>query len=120
MKTKYLILEYPSCSTSKKAFKWLEEHDIIVERRNIKEDNPTKEELSEWIKMSGKPIKAFFNTSGQVYRKNNLKEVVARGNVDEMLNWLSSDGMVVKRPLLISSKFVLVGFKEKEWEEKLL
>lgn len=119
MKTKYVLFEYPSCSTSQKALKWLQEHNIEVDKRNIKEQKPTNEELQHWIQISGLPIKAFFNTSGLIYRNNNLKEVVAKNDTDQMLKWLSSDGMVVKRPLLIGPDFVLVGFKEKEWAEKL-
>ncbi|WP_297431160.1 arsenate reductase family protein [uncultured Cetobacterium sp.] len=114
---KYLFVNYPKCSTCVKAKKWLEENGIEFEPRHIVENNPTKEELKKWIALSGQPIKKFFNTSGILYREMNLKEKVAQNNEDELLDILSTNGMLVKRPLLIGNNKVLIGFKEKEWEE---
>lgn len=119
-KEKLLFVQYPPCSTCKKAAKWLSEHKIDVDSRNIKEANPQKEELKTWIERSKLPVSKFFNTSGKVYKENNLKEKVASGNLNELLDILSSDGMVVKRPILVSDSFVLVGFKEEEWTKHLL
>ena len=114
---KYLFVNYPKCSTCVKAKKWLEENGIEFEPRHIVENNPTKEELKKWIALSGQPIKKFFNTSGILYREMNLKEKVAQNNEDELLDILSTNGMLVKRPLLIGNNKILIGFKEKEWEE---
>lgn len=114
---KYLFVNYPKCSTCTKAKKWLEENGVDFESRHIVENNPTKEELKKWITLSGQPIKKFFNTSGILYREMNLKEKVAQNNEDELLDILSTNGMLVKRPLLIGKDEVLIGFKEKEWEE---
>lgn len=114
---KYLFLNYPKCSTCIKARKWLEENGIDFESRHIVENNPTKEELREYIEKSGQPIKKFFNTSGILYREMNLKEKVAQGNFEELLDILASNGMIVKRPLLIGESTVLIGFKEAEWEK---
>ena len=114
---KYLFVNYPKCSTCVKAKKWLEENGVDFESRHIVENNPTKEELKKWIALSGQPIKKFFNTSGILYREMNLKEKVAQNNEDELLDILSTNGMLVKRPLLIGNNKVLIGFKEKEWEE---
>jgi arsenate reductase len=114
---KYLFVNYPKCSTCAKAKKWLEENGVDFESRHIVENNPTKEELKKWITLSGQPIKKFFNTSGILYREMNLKEKVAQNNEDELLDILSTNGMLVKRPLLIGKDKVLIGFKEKEWEE---
>lgn len=114
---KYLFVNYPKCSTCVKAKKWLEENGVDFESRHIVENNPTKEELKKWITLSGQPIKKFFNTSGILYREMNLKEKVAQNNEDELLDILSTNGMLVKRPLLIGKDKVLIGFKEKEWEE---
>ncbi|MGL4509428.1 arsenate reductase family protein [Cetobacterium sp.] len=114
---KYLFVNYPKCSTCVKAKKWLEENGVYFESRHIVENNPTKEELKKWITLSGQPIKKFFNTSGILYREMNLKEKVAQNNEDELLDILSTNGMLVKRPLLIGKDKVLIGFKEKEWEE---
>ena len=119
-KSKILFVEYPICTTCKKAKKWLEANNIIFEDRNIKIDNPTKEELKLWIKKSGLNINKFFNTSGKIYKENNLKEKVAQGNIDELLDILSSDGMVVKRPIIVGEDFVLVGFNEESWINKLV
>ena len=110
---------YPKCTTCKKAEKWLDDNDIGYEMRDIKTDNPTYDELNEWYNLSGLPLKKFFNTSGLLYKSMNLKEKLPTMSESEMLKLLSSDGMLVKRPLLIGDDFVLVGFKESKWEEKL-
>lgn len=112
-----LLLEYPKCSTCKKAKKWLEEQKVSFEDRHIKDQNPSVSELKEWHKKSGLPLKRFFNTSGVVYREMQLKDKLAELDEEEQYKLLASDGMLVKRPLLIGGSFVLVGFKEKEWEE---
>ena len=108
---------YPKCTTCQKAQKWLDENNIEYELRNIKENKPTLEELKELYKRSGLPLKRFFNTSGLLYKSMELKDKLPQMSVEEMLLLLSGDGMLVKRPILVSEKFVLVGFKEKEWEE---
>lgn len=110
---------YPKCTTCQKAKKWLDDNNIEYELRDIKEDTPTFEELSEWYKMSGLPLKKFFNTSGLLYKSMELKDKLSTMSEKEQLKLLSTDGMLVKRPLLIGKDFVLVGFKEKEWSEKL-
>lgn len=115
----YLLIEYPKCSTCQKAKKWLEENQIKYIDRHIIEECPTKEELEEWIKRSGKKMQSFFNTSGLVYRNLNLKEKLPTLSDKEKLKLLSSNGMLLKRPLLIGEDFVLNGFKKNEWEEKL-
>lgn len=112
-----LFIEYPKCSTCKKAKKYLEEHGIEFEDRHIVEENPTKEELTEWIRISGKPIKKFFNTSGMKYRELGLKDKLPEMSEEEQIELLASDGMLVKRPLLIDGEMVLTGFKEAEWPE---
>lgn len=117
---KYLFLEYPKCTTCKKAKKWLESNNIKFEDRHIVENNPTKEELKEWFVRSGLPIKKFFNTSGVLYREMNLKEKVKTASEDELIDTLSTNGMLVKRPLVVADDFVLIGFKEVEWEQRLL
>ena len=116
---KNIFIEYPKCSTCKKAEKWLKENKIEYEKRNIVEENPNKEELKKWIKQSGKEIKKFFNTSGLKYKALNLREKLANMKDEEKIDLLSSDGMLVKRPLLITEKEILIGFKEQEWNEKL-
>ncbi len=108
---------YPKCTTCKKAQNWLDSKGIEYSIRNIKEENPTYEELKEWHEKSGLPVKKFFNTSGILYRSMNLKEKLDNMTDDEKLRLLAGDGMLVKRPLLICENRVLVGFKEKEWEE---
>ena len=110
---------YPKCTTCHKAKKWLDDNKIEYELRDIKLDNPTLEELTEWYKKSGLPLKKFFNTSGLLYKSLELKDKLPTMTEDEMLNLLATDGMLVKRPLLIGQDFVLVGFKEAEWKEKL-
>lgn len=117
---KYLFLEYPKCTTCKKAKKWLQDNGISFEDRHIVENNPTKEELKEWIGRSGLLINKFFNTSGILYREMNLKEKVKSLEEEELIEILSTNGMLVKRPLIVAEDFVLVGFKEEAWKEKML
>ena len=112
-----LFIEYPKCSTCKKAKKYLEEHGIEFEDRHIVEENPTKEELAEWIRISGKPVKKFFNTSGMKYRELGLKDKLPQMSEEKQIELLASDGMLVKRTLLIDGEMVLTGFKEAEWPE---
>lgn len=111
-----LVLCYPKCSTCKKAEKWLEDQGMPFEYRDIKVNNPTKEELGLWYENSGFPLKRFWNTSGQQYRALNLKEKLPLMTEEEQLELLASDGMLVKRPILVHEGRVLVGFKEAEWE----
>lgn len=115
-----LFLQYPPCSTCKKAKKWLDDHGVAYEARDIKQDNPTQEELRAWQARSGLPLKRFFNTSGQIYRSLQLKEKLPAMPEAEQLALLAGDGMLVKRPLAVGEDFVLVGFKEAEWEQTLL
>lgn len=115
-----LFVNYPKCSTCRKAKKWLDEHDIEYESRHIIDDNPAADELRKWWGISGLPLKRFFNTSGMKYRELKLKDKLPDMSEDEQLDLLATDGMLVKRPILVSDDIVLVGFKIKEWEEKLL
>ena len=115
-----IFIEYPKCSTCKKAKKWLDDHNIKYEDRHIIENNPTFDELKEWYHKSNLDIKRFFNTSGMLYKEMNLKDKLPNMNEDEMLEILSTNGMLVKRPLIISNDVILTGFKEKEWEDNLL
>ena len=110
---------YPKCATCQKAKKWLDDNKIEYELRDIKLDNPTLDELTEWYKKSGLPLKRFFNTSGLLYKSLDLKNKLSQMTEDEMLKLLATDGMLVKRPLLIDDDLVLVGFKEAEWSIKL-
>ena len=110
---------YPKCTTCQKARKWLDENQIEYEFRDIKLDNPTLDELTEWQKKSGLPLKKFFNTSGLLYKSLDLKNKLPNMTEDEMLALLATDGMLVKRPLLVGEDFVLVGFNENEWEMNL-
>ena len=114
-----LFVCYPKCTTCQKAKKWLDDHNVKYELRNIKEENPSTEELKDWYKKSGLDIKKFFNTSGLLYKSMNLKDKLPEMSEDEKLELLASDGMLVKRPLLISEDKVLVGFKETIYEEIL-
>lgn len=114
-----LFVEYPKCSTCQKAKKWLDENGFEYESRHIKEDNPSYEELKIWYEQSGMPLKKFFNTSGMLYKSMQLKDKQPQMSDDEQLKLLSTDGMLVKRPLIISDKAILTGFRVKEWEEKL-
>lgn len=115
--SKALFVAYPKCSTCKKAEKWLRDQGVDYELRNIKEDNPAKEELREWHEKSGLDIKRFFNTSGMLYRQMQLKDRLADMSEEEKLELLATDGMLVKRPILIYKDHVLTGFREKEWDE---
>ena len=108
---------YPKCTTCQKAKKWLDDNSIKYEFRDIKLDNPTLNELTEWYKKSGLPLKKFFNTSGLLYKSLDLKNKLPSMSEEEMLELLSSDGMLVKRPLIISESLVLLGFKEEEYEK---
>ncbi len=110
---------YPKCTTCQKAKKWLDDNKIEYELRDIKEDNPTIKELTTWYKQSGLPLKKFFNTSGLLYKSMELKYKLLTMTEEEQLKLLATDGMLVKRPLVIGNDFVLVGFKESEWLEKL-
>lgn len=114
-----LVLVYRKCSTCIKALKWLEDNNIEFTERPIKEENPTYEELKEWYQMSGLPLKKFFNTSGLIYKDLGLKDKLPTMSEEEQLQLLATNGMLVKRPLVVGEDFVLTGFKEKEWEEKL-
>lgn len=116
---KNIFLWYPKCTTCQKAKKWLEENNIQFEERHIVENNPNKQELEEWINKSNYEIKKFFNTSGLKYKELNLKEKLPNMSQDEKLELLATNGMLVKRPIFISDNNILVGFKEKEWEDKL-
>ena len=109
---------YPKCTTCQKAKKWLDDNKIEYKLRAIKEDNPSYEELYAWYKMSGLPLKKFFNTSGLLYKSMGLKDKLPIMPEEEQLKLLATDGMLVKRPLVIAKDFVLVGFKEREWSEK--
>ena len=110
---------YPKCTTCQRARKWLDDHQIAYEIRDIKTENPTCEELASWHKRSGLPLKKFFNTSGLLYKSMELKDKLPSMSEDEMRKLLATDGMLVKRPLLVGDDFVLVGFKEREWAERL-
>ena len=114
-----LFLQYPPCSTCKKAKRFLDEHGICYTDRHIKENNPSYEELKLWYEKSGLPLKRFFNTSGLQYKALNLKEQLPNMTEEEQLRLLASDGMLVKRPLLITDGAVLTGFKEAQWSEVL-
>lgn len=115
-----LFLEYPKCSTCKKAKKWLDEHGVDYVDRHIVEDNPSADELRAWQAKSGLPLRRFFNTSGMLYRELGIKKRFEEGMTDdEAFELLATNGMLVKRPLVIGSDFVLIGFKEAEWEERL-
>ena len=115
---KVLFVQYPKCSTCKKALNWLKENDVEFEDRHIVDNNPTAEELKEWHEKSGLPLKRFFNTSGQIYRQNNIKDRLPNMSDEEQYELLATNGMLVKRPIIVGEDYVLVGFKEKEYEEK--
>ena len=114
-----LFFEYPKCSTCKKAKKWLDEQGISYEDRHIIEDNPTVKELKDWHERSGLPLKRFFNTSGMKYRELGLKDKLPEMSEEEQYELLATDGMLVKRPLVVGDDFVLIGFKEALWKETL-
>lgn len=115
-----IFMQYPPCSTCKKAKVWLDARGIAYEDRHIKENNPTYEELKAWQAKSGLPLKRFFNTSGLKYKELNLRERLPEMSEEEQLRLLASDGMLVKRPILVTESAVLLGFREKEWEALLL
>ena len=115
-----LFLEYPPCSTCKKAKAWLDANSISYTARHIKEENPSYEELKVWYQRSGLPLKKFFNTSGLLYKEMQLKDKLPTMSEEEQLQLLATNGMLVKRPILVKEDKVLVGFKEAEWVEKLL
>ena len=115
----YLFIQYPNCSTCQKAKQWLEDHGVSYTARHIVEENPTEQELSQWIARSGLPIKRFFNTSGLKYKALELKDKLPLMSEEEMVALLATDGMLVKRPLLIGEDTILVGFKPQEWESIL-
>ena len=114
-----LFVEYPKCSTCQKAKKWLDERKIRYEDRHIVEKNPTQAELTLWVKRSGLPLKRFFNTSGMKYKELNLKEKLPGMREEEQIALLATDGMLVKRPLIVAEVYVLTGFRDREWEGKL-
>ena len=114
-----LFIWYPKCSTCQKAKKWLDEHHMKYTERHIVEDNPSYDELSEWYRRSGFPLKRFFNTSGMLYKEMQLKDKLPTMSEEEQLRLLATNGMLVKRPLIITKDTVLTGFKEAEWKEKL-
>lgn len=114
-----LFIQYPPCSTCQKAKKWLDEHGLNYTDRHIKEQNPGYEELKSWYEMSGLPLKRFFNTSGLLYKSMNLKDRLPTMSEDEQLRLLATDGMLVKRPIIVDGDTVLTGFREAEWTELL-
>ena len=114
-----LFIEYPKCSTCQKAKKWLEAQNAAFESRHIKDNPPTRDELKRWLEKSGLPLKRFFNTSGLLYKELRLKDKLPTRSEEEQLTLLASDGMLVKRPILVGTDFVLVGFKEAEWSAAL-
>lgn len=114
-----LFIEYPKCSTCQKAKRWLDSRSIAYEDRHIVEENPTEEELTAWIQKSGMPIKKFWNTSGQLYRQMELSRKLPEMSPEDQIKLLSTNGMLCKRPILVGEDFVLTGFREKEWEERI-
>ena len=112
-----LFVYYPKCSTCQKAKKWLDAHKIVYEERDIKTENPSKEELKEWYEKSGMELKKFFNTSGTLYKSMQLKDKLPGMTEEEQLELLGTDGMLVKRPILVGDDFVLTGFKEAQYEQ---
>ena len=115
-----LFIEYPKCATCKKAKKWLDDNGISYKDRHIKEENPTVNELKEWHRKSGLPLKRFFNTSGNLYKEMQLKDKLPAMSEEEQYELLATDGMLVKRPIIVTEDTVLTGFKESEWEEEIL
>ena len=113
----YLFIHYPQCSTCQKAKKWLEEHQVAFISRHIVEENPQANELTRWIERSGQPVKKFFNTSGLRYKELNLKDKLPTMSEEEQIALLATNGKLVKRPLVVTNNFVLVGFKPAEWEK---
>lgn len=115
-----VFVGYPRCSTSNKAQAWLDQNEVSYEFRHIKENNPTVQELKKWHEKSGLELKRFFNTSGMLYKEMKLKDKLASMSEAEQYELLASDGMLVKRPILVGDDFVLVGFRQAQWEERLL
>ncbi len=115
-----IIYHYPKCSTCRKALKWVKSNEIQLEFRDITKETPSEEELIKIIKDSGLEVKKFFNTSGRIYKERNLKEVVPNLSIQDAAKMLSDEGMLIKRPLYVSGNTILVGFKESDYEEKLL
>ncbi len=115
-----LFIQYPKCSTCQKAKKWLDAHNILYTSRHIVEDNPTYDELKQWYEESGLPLKRFFNTSGVLYKDMKLKDKLPTMSEEEQLKLLATNGMLVKRPILVEDNRAITGFKEPEWAEKLL
>lgn len=115
-----LFIEYPKCSTCQKAKKWLDDNNVDYTDRHIKEDNPTADELRTWHLRSGLPIKKFVNTSGMLYRELQLKDKLPQMSDEDIYALLATDGMLVKRPLIVSEDYILTGFKETEWKEKMI
>lgn len=113
------FIQYPKCGTCRKAAKWLKENNVDVNNRHIIENNPNAQELSKWIEWSGLPVKKFFNTSGNLYKELNLKEKVNTASLEELIALLASNGMLVKRPIIVGDKLVIVGFNEEEWTKWL-
>ena len=113
------LLDYPKCGICRKAINWLQEYNIDFIPRDIVTEKPSKEELASWIRMSGLPVQKFFNTSGQIYKERNLKEIVKTASEEELIELLASEGKLVKRPVFVNDDMILVGFKEPEWTEKL-
>lgn len=114
-----LFICYPKCSTCKKAKKWLDEHNVEYTERHIVENNPTYDELKEWFNKSGLPLKRFFNTSGLLYKEMKLKDKLSTMSEDEQLQLLATNGMLVRRPMIVGENTVLTGFKENEWSEAI-
>lgn len=115
-----LFIEYPECTTCRKARKWLDDHGLQYTARHIREENPTADELRTWHAKSGLPLKRFFNTSGVLYKEMHLKNRLPEMSEEEQYRLLATDGMLVKRPVIVTEDKVLTGFREKEWEETLL
>lgn len=115
-----LFVEYPKCSTCQRAKKWLDAHGFCYEDRHIVEEHPSYEELKKWYDKSGLPLKKFFNTSGMLYKELKLKDKLPTMSEEEQLQLLSTNGMLIKRPVIVTDDIVLTGFREKEWEERLL
>lgn len=119
--TPVLFLAYPRCATCRKAKRWLDDQSVLYEERHIVEQNPTVDELSEWLERSGLPVRRFFNTSGKLYREMGIKDKLAAGMTEEdCLELLAQNGMLVKRPIIVADDFVLVGFKESDWADRLV
>ena len=114
-----LFICYPKCTTCRKARAWLNQNNIRYELRDIKQDNPSLDELRKWFRISGLPLRRFFNTSGTLYKSMNLREKLPEMSEEEQLHLLATDGMLVKRPIVVDEDLVLIGFKAEEWEEKL-